>query len=208
MGGNERAYIFASTARHHLNTAAENKSTVYSNLDVFEFYRSMERHKVLLAFKGEINVDMLHSILQIVEDKMRRLDESPKLRKKVFHILVECLQNLYHHNEPIDEPEVYLPTSLVLIARVEDGYAIVTGNFVSNDNVESLEERLSQVNAMDDSALKMHYKSLLQNGHRSEKGGSGLGIVDIAKKSREKLEYFFVPYDRENSFFSLMVKVQ
>ena len=34
---------------------------------------------------------------------MEDLQDSPKIRKRVFNVLVECLQNLYHH---IDEFEV------------------------------------------------------------------------------------------------------
>lgn len=168
----------------------------------------MERHKVLLAFKGEINTDMLHSILNIVEDKMRRMGETPKVRKKVFHILVECLQNLYQHGDPREQSTVDVPTSLVMIARTEDSYAIITGNFVDHQDVPRLEKRLKEVNDLQPEELKERYKELLGNGKMSQKGGGGLGIVDIAKKSKEKLEYFFVPYDGENSFFSLMVKVQ
>ena len=34
---------------------------------------------------------------------MQDLQDSPKIRKRVFNVLVECLQNLYHH---IDEFEI------------------------------------------------------------------------------------------------------
>lgn len=181
--------------------------SVYSNLDVFEFYRAMERHKVLLAFKGEITQDTLHSILNIIEGKLSRLGEPARVRKRVFHILVACLQNLYHHSDLPNGESLHIPSALLMVAKCEDTYCVVTGNFVANNSVKALEKRLQAVNDMEPEELKCYHKSLLTNGQISEKGGGGLEIVDIAKKTKEKLDYFFVPYDAENSFFSLLVKV-
>ncbi len=63
-------------------------------LDVFEIYEKMEKNDILLSFKGEITSDLLTSILQIMENKMVNMQEEPKLKKKVYNVLVECLQNL------------------------------------------------------------------------------------------------------------------
>ena len=72
-------------------------------LDLFDFYDKMERHNILLSFKGDITSDLLTSILHIMESKMDNMQEEPKTKKKVYNVLVECLQNLYHH---MDEANV------------------------------------------------------------------------------------------------------
>jgi hypothetical protein len=41
----------------------------------------------------------------------------------------------------------------------------------------------------------------------SAKGGGGLGLVDIARKTGNKLEYSFVVYNRYYSFFYLDILV-
>jgi hypothetical protein len=95
----------------------------------------MERDKVLLAFKGSITSELLTSVFQIMESKMEDLKDTPKIRKRVFNVLVECLQNLYHH---IDEFEVsgspeqlsQRKSAIFSISRTEDFYNIVTGNFI------------------------------------------------------------------------------
>ena len=57
----------------------------------------MEKNNILLSFKGDITSALLTSILQIMENKMDNMNEEPKTKKKVYNVLVECLQNLYHH---------------------------------------------------------------------------------------------------------------
>ena len=41
----------------------------------------------------------------------------------------------------------------------------------------------------------------------SMKGGGGLGMVDIARKTGDKLNFNFLPVDDQYSFFSLNIKI-
>ena len=78
-------------------------------IDVFDLYNNMERNDILLSFKGAITSELLTSVLQIMEEKMEDLNEEPKTKKKVFNVLVECLQNLYHHIDDCDTSHVNTP---------------------------------------------------------------------------------------------------
>lgn len=177
-------------------------------LDIFEFYNKMEEHEVMLSFKGNVTSELLTSILQIMESKMDKLDESPKVKKKVYNILVECLQNLYHHIDETDEEVIPNGKSAIfMICKAEGGYYILTGNYMFNSNVEKLKAKLDKINQMDKEELKDFYKETLNNGQMSKKGGGGLGMIDIARKSGEKLDYRFQQVDDNHTFFSLNVKV-
>lgn len=162
----------------------------------------------MLSFKGEVTSELLTSILQIMESRMESLEESPKIKKKVYNILVECLQNLYHH---IDHDDPLTPANernaLFMIGKNDDEYSIMTGNYIVNENVENLKAKLERINSMDKDELKLYYKEVLNNGEMSAKGGGGLGMIDIARKSGRKLEYEFSNIDDKYSFFSLNIKV-
>ncbi len=94
-----------------------------------------------------------------------------------------------------------------MIAKNEDNYQIMTGNYLETKNVEDLKSKLDLVNSMDKAELKAYYKEVLSNGTRSEKGTAGLGMIDIARKSGKKLDYNFDKIDEEYSFFSLNIRV-
>lgn len=178
-------------------------------LDIFDFYDKMERHNIMLSFKGNVTSELLTSILQIMESQMDNMDEQPKIRRKVYNILVECLQNLYHHidekiEEDTDSPE---RNAIFAIGKVDGEYSIITGNYMLTENMEGLKSRLEKINAMTREELKLYYKEVLSNGVMSEKGGGGLGMIDIARKSGSKLDFSFLPIDDKYSFFSLSIKV-
>lgn len=176
---------------------------------IHDFYDMMEKGNIMLSFKGEVTSDLLTSILQIMETKMETLDEPPKIKKKVYNILVECLQNLYHHIDEDDKQTVQNEKSaLFMIRKNEDGeYSIMTGNYMALENMEIMKSRLDRINSMDKEELKVYYKEVLNNGEMSAKGGGGLGMIDIARKSGKKLEYNFADVDDRFTFFSLNVKI-
>lgn len=164
----------------------------------------------MLSFKGLITSELLTSVLQIMENKMEVLSEPPKTKKKVFNVLVECLQNLYHHIDEAPKTEVTVMnrSAIFMIGKRADGrYYINTGNFINSDNAVALQEKIDTINKMDKEELKVYYKEVLNNGQMSSKGGGGLGIIDIARKSGEKLEYDFMKVDETTSFFSLNVNI-
>jgi hypothetical protein len=144
-----------------------------------------------------------------MESKMESYEEKPKVKKKVFNVLVECLQNLYHHIDKDAENEVSAQdnSALLMISKSVNDYKIMTGNYMETAHVEGLKEKLELVNSMNKLELKTYYKEVLSNGARSDKGTAGLGMIDIARKSGQKLEFDFETVENGLTFFSLTVKV-
>ncbi len=176
---------------------------------IYKIYKQLEQRNVILSFKGMMTSELLTTILQIMESKMDRFEERPKIKKKVFNVLVECLQNLYHH---IDEDDMAKSSqnetnSLFMIAKSETTYEITTGNYMRPTEVEGLKDKLDLINGMDKDELKSYYKQVLNEGTMSDKGTAGLGMIDIARKSGKKLEYSFSPINDNLTFFSLSVKI-
>lgn len=178
------------------------------NIDIFEFYNRMERGDIMLSFKGNVTSELLTSVLQIMESKMEKLNEPSRLKKKVYNILVEALQNLYHHldKNPDNDDSIY-NTVIFMIGKVDDEYSIFTGNYIQLEKAKDLRSKLEKINSLDADELKSYYKDVLNNGMMSEKGGGGLGMIDIARKSGKKLDYNFKDIDKDHSFFSLNIKI-
>ena len=85
---------------------------------------------------------------------------------------------------------------------------VVTNTTTSNSLFfENLTGKINKVNDLNREELKAYYKQVLNNGEISDKGGGGLGFIDIAKKSGEKLVYNIREIDENYSFFTLTVKI-
>ena len=181
--------------------------------NIYSLYRTMEEENVLLSFKGLVTADLLTTVLNIMENKMHTMQESPKRQKKVFNVLVECLQNLYHHvdqdisSENESREILEKRSAIILIVKESENFLIRTGNYIDNVKVQELRERLDTINSLDKDALKDYYQSSLNSSTVSPKGTAGLGMIDIARKSGNKLDFEFLKVNEETSFFCLNVKI-
>jgi hypothetical protein len=81
------------------------------------------------------------------------------------------------------------------------------GNYIKNEAVRELRERIDKINELDYEELKKLYRFKLENGSFHAGGGAGLGIIDIARKSGTKISYNFEVINTSYSFFSLNIAV-
>jgi hypothetical protein len=180
------------------------------SFNIENYFHDQPKGEVILFYRGNIDSDIINHILDTIEDKMVEINEQSRLRKKIYNVLVESLQNLYHHVDRVPddfEDQSAEKFGLIEILKADKGYQIITGNFVNTDNVEKLEEKIKRINRASHEEITELYKFILNHQRISAKGGGGLGLVDIARKTGHKLEYSFRKYNNEYSFFYLNILV-
>lgn len=166
----------------------------------------MSENELLLAYRDHITDDAVQQLLSITEMKLLQSGEEKKLRKRVFNILVECLQNIVNHAD-IDTDTEKDVASLLLMGRHEDDIFIITGNKVLNTKLSVLKKKIAEINAMDHDDMREIYSNKLGESTYSAKGGAGLGLLDIYKRSGRKLEYSVEAIDEKVSFLSLHITI-
>ena len=179
------------------------------SFNIENYFSEKPDEDVILFYKGNIDSDIINHVLDTVEDKLVEGNEQSKLRKKVYNVLVESLQNLFHHVDRV--PEDFEDQSerfgLLVVKKIDEGYRIITGNFVHSDNIQKLEEKIKRINRSSQEEIKELYKFILNHQRISAKGGGGLGLVDIARKTGHRLDYSFKEYNDAYSFFYLDILV-
>ncbi|TFH34750.1 MAG: hypothetical protein E4G95_07775 [Bacteroidia bacterium] len=180
------------------------------SFSVENYYKGLQTGDDIFSYKGDISSDIINFILDSVEKKIGDSEDPSKTRKKVYNVLVESLQNLYHHADAVPtgfEPQGAHRFGLIIIKRDKIGYLITAANFIGQHKVRSLEDKIVRINNSSEEEIKELYKFILHHQKISDKGGGGLGLVDIARKTGNKLLYQFYDFDETYSFFSLSVKV-
>ena len=173
------------------------------NLD--EWFSEAKSGNVLISFKGEITSEIITSLIEETENKIAEHKVSNNLKKISFHIVVESLQNLFHHGLSLEEGKPKFGAYVLLFS--ENILRIITGNYITYDKVQIISDRINQINSMSKDELKILYKLILNNEEFSEKGGGGLGMIDIARKTGSKLMYEFIPVDEKVLFYVLKINI-
>jgi hypothetical protein len=183
----------------------DNKKDVKGFLEfVYEFYKSMKAHEITLVYEGEITHQITKAFTSLTESNMAKEDEPGAVQRKVFHVMVECLQNISKHADDFTSSDfLFSGRGIFLVSKGENEYSVTTGNAVDNDRIEELTNMLETINKMDKDELKGLYKMQMKEGRLSDKGGAGLGFIDIKRKTGKELEYHFLPISNDTSFFLL-----
>ena len=174
--------------------------------DVNDIHAEICGNDVFFSYQGDIASCQINSILEKVEGKLVDLSAGIKIKKKILNIMVEGLQNLFHHSD--DVPEDLVDTlgqryGMLVITKNGDDYRLTVGNFISSDKEKFLSEKIEKINSMTEAELKEMYKFILNYQKLSSKGGGGLGLIDMARKSDKKLAYRFYPYNEKYCFYRL-----
>ncbi|MFC2112192.1 SiaB family protein kinase [Bacteroidota bacterium] len=171
---------------------------------VYDFYASMKSYEIKLVYEGKVTHQITKAFIALAEAQMEENEEATKVQRTVFHVMVECLQNISRHADEFEAGKsLYSGKGIFLISNTKKAYCVTTGNAIVNEKVPELEEMLAEINKMDDDELKELYVKQMREGRLSDKGGAGLGFIDIRRKTGEKLDYHFMPISETASFFLL-----
>lgn len=171
-------------------------------------HQMMLENNIILVYEGEFTQEITKSVLAMAERNMDSIGEDSGIKRKVFNVMVECLQNIVKHGDEYVSAVVNINTAIFMIGKQRDSYIITSGNPIKNDQVDNLRKKLDEINSLDKDGLKALYKEIIREGSGlTKKGGAGLGFVDMARKSGQKLEYGFEPLADGLSFFSLKTTV-
>lgn len=174
---------------------------------IYDLHRTMMSQNLILVYQGEFTQESTKSILAMAERNLDSSGEESSIKRKVFNVMVEALQNIVKHSDELVDGNKRSHVAIFLIGKESNRYSIMCGNPIRKANVGNLSRKLEQINGLDKEGLKELYKEIIKNTTISDKGGAGLGFVDMARKSGEKLEYDFPELNPEYNFFCLKVNV-
>jgi len=172
---------------------------------IYDLHNEMRSKNLVLLYEGEFSQEITKSVLEMAERNMNYFGEKENTKRKVFNIMVECLQNICKHS---DDPKnlKHSRTGIFIIGRKNGEYIISSGNYIDNKKIDSLKSRLDQINSLDKVGLKLRYKEILAESKKTKTHLIGLGLLDIARKSGHKLEYDFGKVDEDVSYFALQAR--
>ncbi len=179
-----------------------NISSIYKseNMDLTKKVRDMiAQEGLMFAYRGPVTAENSALLLTLLDKEMELSDYAFVGRKRLFIFVLENLQNLTRHALKSEHDML----SLVVYKKTEDGYTITTGNAIQKEDVVDLNRRLIEINSLDPEQIKEAYREVLQDSSISNKGGAGLGLLEMARKTGNRLDFDFRHLDNEHDYFIL-----
>ncbi|MBO7495909.1 MAG: SiaB family protein kinase [Salinivirgaceae bacterium] len=174
---------------------------------VLSLHDEMASNGFSLVYEGEFSHEVMKMFTSMAERDMDKSNEDKSVKRKVFHVMVECLQNMTKHSDDVDRNDG-VGNGLFIVGKKDGYWSVITANKILKEKIEGLKASIDTINGLNKDDLNALYKKQIREGSLSEKGGAGLGLIDIARKTGRQLDYQFLPLeDNENYFFLLKVRI-
>lgn len=172
----------------------------------YDLIQGIDKQNYEYIYRGKFTKTITANLLSLTETYLGKDEDTSKLKKKIYFVMVECLQNITKHQDKIRDI-IGDESGILVLQKQNNKYYITTGNIIENENIPKLEELLEKVNSMNPKDLKIFYQEMLVKGEISEKGGAGLGLIAMARKTKNKLLYDFQNVNAKFSYFYLRTEM-
>ena len=164
----------------------------------------MLQNQTILNYKGPIEFKVIETLLQKVKHDLVAHSIKKVLKKRVYNIMVECIENILKHKAPTAKTTIH---PYIILEKENTQYLIIAGNLISNDGMSFLQKRLNDIRKLSKEGLLKMYEKQISKEDILMQDGAGLGIITIAIKSDNRIEYSFTPVNQGLSVFELRVTV-
>jgi hypothetical protein len=170
----------------------------------------MKSYDVVVNHKGFMDLGIIDSILHHLKIYLINKDHEKFLRKRVYSLSVECLDNILKHSDLNEEHHELIKNypPRFIIEKIAGDFLIHTGNIVLNENMNILVQKLEKINSLEFEDINALYLKSLANAEISAKGGAGLGLIVMAKTTRHKIKFDFEKINEKFSYFAMQLNLK
>jgi Family of unknown function (DUF6272) len=186
-------------------------SAILHEFKLEEFSKLAASHEVFFYYSGFVS----QPIIEATADAIRMRLESKEVRfPSQLGAFIEMAQNIVHYSaESLAENEEgndEIRYGTLCITCSDGGYRVNCSNPVSMEVFERLDRKLSVLSKMTLDEIKVSYRKALKSDDREENSkGGGIGLLTLAKDSKEPIEYAFTdcPHIPSAKTFHLSVTI-
>lgn len=166
----------------------------------------MKKTGNLINYSGPVNQETIDSLLAKLKESAGFKTLSQITRKRIYAILVECLENIVKHTADLRSGRSHYK-NFIRASEEEGSIIICAGNPVYSERVEDLEVMLELLNNLDQETLASLYRDKINRKTPPDNNSTGLGFITMRLRSGNRINYNFSRIDNKLSFFDLQIKV-
>ena len=172
------------------------------------FYKEfVDKDRIKMFYNGAVTHNITDAFTSQLEFEFETYNYNKIVKKRVFNIMVEVLQNISKHSA-INSKNHNTGYGTFALYNDKKEFVILSANIVNNKQKNILDKDLSVISNTNRIELRELYKNKLIKGRISKKGGAGLGFIDISKRASEKIEFDFIEFKPKQIIFLIKIRVK
>ena len=171
-------------------------------------YDALAGDRLTFLYSGLFHDEHTARLITLGEEFLEQEGTDKSVRGKLAFIMVEAYQNIIRHRAALSpELEQGVARSVFLLRSRDSQHEVTAINPVTNADASRLTTTLEGLRGLDLKQMKQVFLRGLQSEERTERGGAGLGLIEMARRSGHALHHGFASVDPAHQLFALRVLI-
>ena len=179
-------------------------------MNILNLRNKLNEYGVIMSFTGPFSQGIIEEIGDALRNYLETKIDSRGEIFKVFSVFIEQTQNIKNYAYQLPEEntqEDILLSGILNIGYKDEKYFVSSGNLVKEDDVDELRARLNQIKSYNKKELAKAYREILRSNKENDRGGAGLGLIEMARKASESIVFSFEDTEGGYKFFTLTIRI-
>lgn len=175
-------------------------------LDAYPLYRGLAGDDLCFAYSGEFHDEHTGRLIDIGEAALEGSTSVRGARQRLAYVMVEAYQNIIRHRARLPDTLAREHGRSLFLLRIHgNAQQVIALNPVPVAERAALERSLAGLEGLDPVGLKERFLNKLSQEGMGERGGAGLGLIEMARRSGQDLKHRISPLDDDHLLFLLQV---
>ncbi len=164
----------------------------------------MANDNYLIAIRDNFENILIKSVLKITSNKIDKEEIEEHIKKRIFGVIVECLQNICKTDNEVQVEK----NSILLLKKSSNGYNIIAGSSIDLKRKERLKTLMEALSAKTNIELKDEWRSSIKDRSQFDDAKrENLALLDLYLRSNGNIKYYFDDHSENNCFFMVQVEI-
>jgi hypothetical protein len=153
-----------------------------------------------------IDHDHTGVVLKQISDLLQQLGLSQFMMRKVYTVASECVDNVLYHGL-FDKK---YPECQAIFSIYSDSQSIFVevSNCIKNEDIPNLQYIVENVNYIRNTELKSYFQNTIKEKSLNKKGGAGVGLIIMKRKSELPIELKVEQINQKISNITLKIEIE
>jgi len=173
-------------------------------MNISKIRNVMADEGIVFSFSGMISQSLTSFMVETAKLQLEEQGEDGKLIRNMFLIAIEQLQNImsYSKDKDVQNGSNFTSPGVMVIGvdKEKNKYYINSSNQIIASDKNKVSEKIDHINSLEKDELRKYLREKLRSAEDKHDRGAGVGFIEMAKRSSEKLEYDFEEVDNKLYF--------
>jgi len=174
-----------------------------AQFNFFDYHNAINDTGIIISYKGPVTARILNEISK----EIRNIFSDDRVtRRKMVSIFIELAQNVSFYSVEFNRFGTNTDrVGTIVLFEEEEKYTLITGNLIKSEDVEELKEQCQIVNSLNHEELRCYKREQRDLPPNVKSRGAGIGIIQAALLSNNRLEVEVREVNEDTSFFAISV---